>query len=102
MMMQSEPRTYVNTDIQWFVVSERRGGFVVRSACIQYDLSALPCVLILVTDGREYICDAVKAGRASLRSARVKLLREIEPGLVLIESPDLRNGALIFEPGAIP
>ena len=101
-MMKSEPRTNVSADIRWFVVSERRGGFVVRSACIQYDLSALPCVLILVTDGREYICDAVKAGRASLQSARVKLLREIEPGLVLIESPDLWNGVLIFEPGAIP
>ena len=101
-MSFEEQRTYVSTDIQWFVVSERRGGFVVRSACIQYDLSAQPCVLILVADGGEYICDAVKAGRAYLRSARVKLLREIEPGLVLIESPDLRNGVLIFEPGAIP
>ncbi len=102
MMMKAEPRTYVSADIQWFVVSERRGGFVVRKACIQYDLSARPCVLILVANGGESICDAVKAGRAYLRSARVKLLREIEPGLVLIESPDLRNGVLIFEPGEIP
>ena len=96
-----EQRTYVSTDIQWFVVSERRGGFVVRKACIQYDLSARPCVLILVADGVESICDAVKAGRAYLRSARVKLLREIEPGVVLIESADLRHGTLIFEPGEI-
>ena len=63
--MQSEPRTYVSTDIQWLVVSERRG----------------------------------KAGRAYLHAARVKLLREIEPGVVLIECPNLRHGALIFEPG---
>ena len=97
-----QERAYVSKDILWFVVSERRGGFVVRTACIQYDLSAQPCVLILVADGVESICDAVKAGRAYLRSARVKLLREIEPGLVLIESPELRHGALIFEPGEVP
>ena len=100
-MMKSEPRTNVSADIRWFVVSERRGGFVVRSACIQYDLSALPCVLILVANGGESICDAVKAGRAYLRSARVKRLRKIEPGVVLIESADLRHGTLIFEPGEI-
>lgn len=100
-MTKSEPRTYVSTDIQWLVVSERRSDFVVRSACIQYDLSAQPCVLILVADGGEYICDAVKAGRAYLHAARVKLLREIEPGVVLIECPNLRHGALIFEPGEI-
>lgn len=101
-MSLEEQRSYVSKDIQWFVVSERRGGFVVRSACIQHDLSALPCVLVLVADGGEYICDAVEAGRAYLRSARVKLIGEIEPGVVLIESSGLRNGALIFEPGEIP
>ena len=101
-MSLEEQRSYVSKDVLWFVVSERRGGFVVRKTCIQYDLSAQPCVLILVADGGACICDAVKAGRASLQSARVKLLREIEPGLVLIESPDLWNGVLIFEPGAIP
>jgi hypothetical protein len=101
-MSLGEQRSYVSKDIQWFVVSERRGGFVVRSACIQYDLSALPCVLVLVADGGESICVAVAAGRAYLRSARVKLLRKIEPGVVLIESSDLRHGALIFEPGELP
>ena len=101
-MLQEAQRTYVGKDILWFVVSERRGGFVVRKACIQYDLSAQPCVLILVADGREYICDAVKAGRAYLRSEPVKLVREIEPGVVLIESLNLRHGTLIFEPGEIP
>jgi hypothetical protein len=99
--MQSEPRTYVSADTPWYVVSERRGGFVVRRACIQYDLGAQPCVLILVADGVAYICDAVKAGRAYLHSARVTLLREIEPGVVLIECPNLRHGTLIFEPGEI-
>ena len=100
-MLQEEQRSYVSKDILWFVVSERGGGFVVRKACIQYDLSAQPCVYILVADGREHLWDAVKAGRAYLRSAPVRLVREIEPGVVLIESPNLRHGTLIFEPGEI-
>ncbi len=96
-----QERAYVSKDILWFVVSERRGGFVVRTACIQYDLSAHPCVLVLAAESGEHISDAVKAGRAYLRSEPVRLVREIEPGVVLIESPNLRHGTLIFEPGEI-
>ena len=45
-MSLEEQRSYVSKDVLWFVVSERRGGFVVRKACIQYDLSAQPLSLI--------------------------------------------------------
>ncbi len=101
-MTQAEPRKLVPKDTQWFGVDVRGDAIVVPRDCIQYDAEAQPYVLIFVHDGLGSVADAVRGGRAYLHPARVELLREYEPGLLLVKCRNLRMGTPIFQPRPFP
>jgi hypothetical protein len=83
------------------VLSERRYGFAVKAAAVQYDVSGEPCVLVVQCDGFGDFFAEIKAGRAYLHPVRITLVGELEPGVVVIRSNRLRNGMFVFRPGDV-
>lgn len=94
-----QQRHYMKWPLRWQVVCPIRDGFLIKATAIQYDTTGSACVLLLThDDGHRDVTDAAKAGRAYLEPVRVDVVGEYEPGLALIQSPQLRQNSLVFVP----
>ena len=91
-------RHYMKKSFPWTALSERSYGFVVRASAVQYDVTGEPCVFAVTCDGWRSLYDEINAGRAYLYPVRVTVVGEYEPGVMLIRSDELRNGAPVFAP----